>query len=72
MVADVDAAGVTTVGVVGLGIMGSAMSGHLVAAGFDVVGIDPVESAAAALRDRGGRSVADVAALARQAAVVVT
>ena len=27
MVADVDAAGVTTVGVVGLGIMGSAMSG---------------------------------------------
>lgn len=63
---------VMTVGVVGLGIMGSAMSGHLLAAGFDVTGADPARSAVDALVARGGRPARDLAALARESAVVVT
>ncbi len=62
----------TTVGVVGLGIMGSAMSGHLVAAGFDVVGADPAPDAQESLVGRGGRVADDLAALAREAGVIIT
>jgi L-threonate 2-dehydrogenase len=65
-------ADVTTVGVVGLGIMGSAMAAHLVAAGFDVVGRDVAQAAVSELVRRGGRGAADVAAVAREADVVVT
>lgn len=61
-----------TVGVVGLGIMGSAMSTHLLAAGFDVVGTDVDPEALDALVAGGGRAAADVAALAREADLVVT
>jgi 3-hydroxyisobutyrate dehydrogenase-like beta-hydroxyacid dehydrogenase len=63
---------VMTVGMVGLGIMGSAMSGHLLAAGFDVTGADLARSAVDDLVARGGRPARDLAALARESAVVVT
>ncbi|MET8354460.1 MULTISPECIES: NAD(P)-dependent oxidoreductase [unclassified Micromonospora] len=63
---------VTTVGVVGLGIMGSAMSGHLLTAGFDVTGTDLARPAVDELVARGGRPARDLAALARESAVVVT
>lgn len=61
-----------TVGVVGLGIMGSAMSGHLLEGGFDVTGTDLRRSAVDELAARGGRPARDLAALARESAVVVT
>ncbi len=62
----------TTVGVIGLGIMGSAISGHLLAAGFDVTGLDVSPPAVDELAARGGRPASDVAGLARESAVVVT
>ncbi len=71
MTTDVVAPG-TTVGVVGLGIMGSAMSTHLMAAGFVVVGVDPVAGAQEALVERGGRAADDLGALGREAGVVLT
>lgn len=63
---------VGTVGMVGLGIMGSAMSGHLLAADFDVTGVDIAQPAVDDLVARGGRAARDLASLARESAVVVT
>lgn len=63
--------GITTVGMVGLGIMGSAMGGNLLAAGFEVVGYDPVDDKVRAFEDRGGRSAASEADVAARSDVVV-
>lgn len=53
-----------TVAVAGLGIMGSAMSANLLAAGFRVIGYDPVEDARLALAQAGGEAVASIRSLA--------
>jgi 3-hydroxyisobutyrate dehydrogenase-like beta-hydroxyacid dehydrogenase len=56
---------------VGLGIMGSAMSGNLLAAGFPVVGYDPVADKVQALVDNGGQAAASEREVAERADVVV-
>lgn len=61
-----------TVGVVGLGQMGGAMGMHLVAAGFDVVGTDPVDARRRELEGHGGRTVDSPAAVAAEADRIIT
>jgi 3-hydroxyisobutyrate dehydrogenase-like beta-hydroxyacid dehydrogenase len=56
---------------VGLGIMGSAMAANLVRAGFRVTGYDVVPKARQQLRRSGGTPVADCAAIARDASIIV-
>ena len=58
-------------GMVGLGIMGSAMAANLVRAGFRVTGYDVVPKARQQLRRSGGTPVADCAAIARDASIIV-
>ena len=60
-----------TVGMVGLGIMGSAMGGNLLAAGFDVIGYDPVLPKVDAFVERGGQAAADEREIAQRADVVL-
>lgn len=60
------------VAMIGLGIMGSAMSRNLIAAGFTVYGVDPVPAAQEAFRAMGGRLVADAAAAAAHADILLT
>ena len=60
------------VGVIGLGQMGGAMAMHLVAAGFDVVGTDPVAAQRAELEGHGGRTVDSPAAVAAEADRIIT
>ena len=60
-----------TVGMVGLGIMGSAMGGNLRAAGFDVVGYDPIGPKVQAFVDAGGRAAGSEREVARQADIVI-
>ena len=63
---------IDTVGVIGLGIMGSAMAPNLIKAGFKVNGYDPVPAQRAALKRVGGTAVANAAAAARGAQLVIT
>jgi 3-hydroxyisobutyrate dehydrogenase-like beta-hydroxyacid dehydrogenase len=63
--------GVSTVGMIGLGIMGSAMGGNLLAAGFEVVGYDPVDAKVAAFVDRGGQHGVSESDVATRSDVVV-
>ena len=60
------------VGVVGLGIMGGAIARNLFAAGWRVIGFDIEAARRAELAEAGVAVVADVAALAREAPVIVT
>jgi 3-hydroxyisobutyrate dehydrogenase len=53
------------IGLIGLGKMGRPMSAVLLAAGFDLVGYDPLESARAALTVNGGAAAADASEVAR-------
>ena len=59
------------VGLVGLGLMGSAMTGRLVAAGFPVVGFDPVREAREAHVRNGGAVATSPADVARRCGVVL-
>jgi len=59
------------VAVVGLGRMGGALAARLVAAGYEVRGADPMESARARLVDAGGAAFAAVAEAVSGAEVVV-
>lgn len=61
-----------TVGVIGLGQMGGAMAMHLVAAGFDVVGTDPLADRRVQVEDCGGRTVGSPAAVAAEADRIIT
>ncbi len=61
-----------TIGVIGLGIMGGMMAEALCAAGYPVVGYDPVASARARLRKAGGRALASATEVAAAADVVIT
>lgn len=61
-----------TVGVIGLGIMGGAMAEALCAAGYKVVGYDPLAAARAQLKKAGGRALASATAVAESADVVIT
>jgi 3-hydroxyisobutyrate dehydrogenase-like beta-hydroxyacid dehydrogenase len=66
------AGGKGTVGVIGLGIMGGAISRNLAAAGWRVIGYD-VDAAACTAAQQGGVEIApDVAALAKDAATILT
>jgi 3-hydroxyisobutyrate dehydrogenase-like beta-hydroxyacid dehydrogenase len=62
----------TSVGMLGLGIMGGAYARHLIAAGFDVVGYDPLPVKRASLQRLRGRPLASPAAVAAQATRIVT
>ncbi len=61
-----------TIGVIGLGIMGGMMAEALCAAGYTVVGYDPVAAARARLKKAGGRALASATAVAATADVVIT
>ena len=61
-----------TVGVIGLGIMGGMMAEVLCAAGYKVVGCDPVAAARVRLKKAGGRPLASATAVAATADVVIT
>ena len=61
-----------TIGVIGLGIMGGIMAEALCAAGYPVVGYDPVAAARARLKKAGGRALASATAVAARADVVIT
>jgi len=60
------------VGVIGLGIMGGAFAQNLVAAGWRVVGYDIAIARQRALAKAGVEIAADAAAVARNAAVIIT
>ena len=60
------------VGVIGLGIMGGMMAEALCAAGYSVVGYDPVAAARARLKKAGGRALASATAVAQTADIVIT
>lgn len=64
--------GLETVGVVGLGIMGGMMAEALRAAGYEVVGYDPLAGARARLKRAGGRPLASTTAVAEAADVLIT
>ncbi|HEY6359462.1 MAG TPA: NAD(P)-dependent oxidoreductase [Vicinamibacterales bacterium] len=55
----------------GLGIMGSAMSTHLIAAGFDVVGYDPVERCRRDHRRAGGQVARSGREVGTRAGIVI-
>jgi 3-hydroxyisobutyrate dehydrogenase-like beta-hydroxyacid dehydrogenase len=59
------------VGIVGLGIMGGAFCRHLIAAGRTVVGCDPDPAARERAQSMGARVVADAAAVAESAEIVL-
>jgi 3-hydroxyisobutyrate dehydrogenase-like beta-hydroxyacid dehydrogenase len=61
-----------TVGQIGLGIMGGAFARHLLAAGFRVVGHDPVPAAARALVRAGGEAAGSCAEVAARARIIIT
>jgi 3-hydroxyisobutyrate dehydrogenase-like beta-hydroxyacid dehydrogenase len=61
-----------TVGVIGLGIMGGTMAEALLAAGYAVVGYDPVRAAQQRLKKAGGRVLASATAVAQASDVVIT
>ena len=61
-----------TIGVIGLGIMGGMMGEALCAAGYKVVGYDPVAGARARLRKAGGRPLTSATEVAATADVVIT
>jgi L-threonate 2-dehydrogenase len=61
-----------TIGVIGLGIMGGMMAEALCAAGYKVVGYDPVAAARARLKKAGGRALASATAVAVTADIVIT
>ena len=61
-----------TIGVIGLGIMGGMMAEALCAAGYKVVGYDPVAAARARLKKAGGRPLASATAVAATADIVIT
>ena len=61
-----------TIGVIGLGIMGGMMAEALCAAGYSVVGYDPVAPARARLKKAGGRALASATAVAATADVLIT
>ena len=61
-----------TIGVIGLGIMGGMMAEALCAAGYKVVGYDPLPAARARLKEAGGSALASVTAVAATADVVIT
>ena len=61
-----------TIGVIGLGIMGGMMAEALCAAGYPVIGYDPVAAARARLKKAGGRALASATAVAATADVVIT
>ena len=63
---------IATVGMLGLGIMGSAMAANLLAAGFRVIGYDPVPAARRRLRRDGGVAARSGAEVARRAPIVIT
>ena len=60
------------VGVIGLGIMGGMMAEALCAAGYTVVGYDPVPAARTRLKKAGGRALASATAVAQTADIVIT
>jgi putative dehydrogenase len=60
------------VGIVGLGIMGGAFACNLVAAGWRVIGYDIAPARRRAMARAGVEIAADAAAVARQAATVIT
>ncbi|MEA2935831.1 MAG: hypothetical protein QOD74_2477 [Variibacter sp.] len=61
-----------TVGVIGLGIMGGAIARNLVEAGWDVVGFDTDPTRCDAIGKNNVRIAGDAAAVAREAAVILT
>lgn len=62
----------TRVGLLGLGIMGSAIAPNLLAAGFDVVGFDPLLANRQQLRSLGGSAVESPMALAQSVDVILS
>src|SRR5690242_15651464 len=60
------------VGVVGLGIMGGAFAQNLVAAGWDVVGVDIDPARRRALARAGVRIAPDAETLAREVTTIIT
>ena len=60
----------TTVAFIGLGIMGGPMATHLVAAGFDVVGVNRSPEKVARLVENGGRGATSIAEAVKDADVV--
>ncbi|WP_165838809.1 NAD(P)-dependent oxidoreductase [Roseicella frigidaeris] len=61
-----------TVGIIGLGIMGGAIARNLHAEGWRVFGVDPDPSRCAALAADGLRILADAAAAAREAPLLLS
>jgi 2-hydroxy-3-oxopropionate reductase len=61
---------VTTIAFIGLGIMGGPMAGHLVAAGFDVVGVNRSPEKVARLVENGGRGATSIAEAVHDADIV--
>ena len=61
-----------TVGVIGLGIMGGAFARNLLAAGWRVIGYDPLATACRAHKRLGGEVAADAADVARKARILIT
>jgi 2-hydroxy-3-oxopropionate reductase len=61
---------VTTIAFIGLGIMGGPMAGHLVAAGFDVVGVNRTPEKVARLVEKGGRGATSIAEAVKDADLV--
>jgi putative dehydrogenase len=59
------------IGVVGLGIMGGAMAKALIHAGFSVAGYDIATRPRAELKKAGGRSLTSVAAVAKEADILI-
>ena len=66
------AANKDTVGVIGLGIMGGSFAQHLAAAGWRVIGHDVALPRQRALARAGVQIAADAAAVARNAAIIIT
>ena len=60
----------TTIAFIGLGIMGGPMAGHLVAAGFDVVGVNRSPEKVARLVENGGRGATSIAEAVHDADIV--
>ena len=61
-----------TVGVIGLGNMGGAMAANLVKNGYPVVGYDTMPARRAEMKKAGGKPLASIAAVAKEAQLIIT
>ncbi len=60
-----------TIGAIGLGQMGGGIATNLARAGYDVLGLDPKETAQARLRDAGGRIAPSIDAIVDACAIIL-